>query len=456
MVNRRPFGLSSLATGVFAGAAHAGASHPSQTQADLLQRFLHDRVAPGGFVAVTSGHAMTSVQTWGHASKPFAQPVTDRTLFHLGSCGKQVTALAILKLQKDGRVDPSRPVGDYIAGLPDTWAAVPVSRLLDHTSGLPEYLAVLTEWDRPQTRETVLNAMRDRPLDFTPGEAWSYSNTGYLLLGWLISDVTGGSYAEYLREALFEPAGLPTARADAAEELIDQRAEPYTWRDDQVVHAARMESSVSAAGDGGVLMSASDAAPWRAALEHGRLVDAGALRQALVAAPLATGRAAPYNYGFFLDQTGGRQVHAHSGETPGFVAYWLALPEAGLSALVAANYDGPRGVSLSELAAAALEANTPGSTWLSLAGEQVDGRARALKSILTRGEATPDAAVLAPETLVLLRMNRLRRMTVDDIRPLESWSVGRTEHVRYRIRSGSETRHLVAGWTEDDKLYWLY
>ena len=136
-------------------------------------------------VAVTVVREGQAIGFWsaGDASLPFRVPVTDHTLFHIGSVGKHITALAVMQLVDAGSVMPDAPVGGYLEGLPPSWAAIPVRRLLTHTSGLPDYGRVIRDWDRPQSRELILNAIGTAPLLFAPGTAWAYSNTNYVVLG---------------------------------------------------------------------------------------------------------------------------------------------------------------------------------------------------------------------------------------------------------------------------------
>lgn len=110
---------------------------------------------------------------------------------------------------------------------------------------------------------------------------------------------------------------------------------------------------------------------------------------------------------------------------------------------------------LEDLAAAAVEASRPGLTWLSLPDLGADSRSRLLHRILGREPGAIDTAPLAPEMRILAGMGRLRRMVIEDVSPLESWSLGSAEMVRYRFRSRSEIRHMVAGWTADERLFWL-
>lgn len=417
--------------------------------------------AGGVLVAVRGGRAI-AVYPWGRASLPFDVPVTDRTLFHLGSNAKFMTSVAVAQLVEAGALGFDDPIGRRLPDLPPSMAGVSVSQLLHHTSGLMDYPGVLPDWDRPQTREIVLAAMKDQPVLFQPGESWSYSNTNYLLLGWLIETLSGQSYADYIQARVFAPAGAPTARADASQQVIPHRAEPYEFQDGAFRHAVRMEDGVSRAADGGLLFSALDAAPWRAALDRDRLVSAATMRRLLAPAAQNTGRLAPYGCGVFLEQTRGAAVRRHTGGVPGFISNWITWPEADLSILALTNSMAPTGPALTDMILTLAEALQPGVSWRGLTpvGDGSDRRSRALRSLLERaaGAPAPDG-VLAPE-LALRPAAALRRVSgLTGLAPLEAWPVGESpdqgEMVRYRVSTPGGDRDLVVGWTPDDRLYWM-
>jgi D-alanyl-D-alanine carboxypeptidase len=417
--------------------------------------------AGGVLVAVRGGRAVT-VYPWGRASLSFDVPVTDRTLFHLGSNAKFMTSVAVAQLVEAGALGFDDPVGEHLPDLPPSMAGIGLSHLLHHTSGLVDYPEILPDWDRPQTREIVLAAMKDQPVLFQPGESWSYSNTNYLLLGWLIETLSGQSYADYIQTRVFTPAGAPAARADAAGQVVPHRAEPYEFHDGAPRHAVRMDDGVSRAADGGLLFSALDAAPWRGALDGDRLVSAASMRRLLTPAPLTTGRFAPYGCGVFLEQTRGAEVRRHTGGVPGFISNWITWPGADLSILALTNSMAQNGPVLTDMILTLAESLRPGVSWrgLSPVGDGSDHRSRALRALLERPEGAPAPdGLLAPE-LALRPAAQLRRVPgLTDLKPLERWIVADSreqgEMERYRLNGPFGVRDLVAGWTADDRLYWL-
>ena len=433
---------------------------PASLAAELAELANLDAVAGAAVTVARDGEA---VGFWGagYASLPFRVPVTERTLFHIGSVGKHITALAVMQLVDAGRIRLAASLGTYVTGLPEAWAAVPVCSLLTHTSGLPDYGTVIKEWDRPQGRDVILDAIGARPPLFAPGEAWAYSNTNYLVLGWLIEAMGGMPYARYLRDRLFRPAALPTAREDSGEDVIPERAEPYDYRNGRFLHAVRIERSVSAAADGGVLFSACDIAPWSLALSRARLASPALMAEAVTPVRLATGRQVPYGFGWFAERTRGHELHQHAGRVPGFGALLVHLPAVALWVAVMANTTPPPPLLVMALTTA--EAFSPGSTFLSLpsAGDARDPGTLRVREMLERGRAPPDPGWFAPEMQVRLRAAAgglppalPAGMHFERLEPIEAYAVDGGRMVRYRASLAGRANHYLVGWAERDRFFW--
>jgi CubicO group peptidase (beta-lactamase class C family) len=426
-----------------------------------LARLANLDVVAGAAVTVARDGAAIGFWGAGYASLPFRVPVTERTLFHIGSVGKHITALAVMQLVDAGCVRLAASLGAYVPGLPEAWAVVPVRSLLTHTSGLPDYGTVIKEWDRPQGRDVILDAIGARAPLFAPGEAWAYSNTNYLVLGWLIEAVGGEPYAHYLRDRLFRPAALPTAREDSGEDVVAERAEPYDYRNGRFLHAVRIERSVSAAADGGVLFSACDIAPWSAALSGSRLASPALMVEAVTPVRLATGRQVPYGFGWFAERTRGHELRQHAGRVPGFGALLMHLPAAALWVAVMANTTPPPPLLLMALTAA--EAFAPGSTFLSLpsAGDARDPRTLRVREVLERAATPPDLNWFAPEMRVRLRAGAgglppalPAGMRFERLEPIESYAVDGGRMVRYRASLAGHASHHLFGWVGHDRIFW--
>ncbi|MDB5420344.1 MAG: beta-lactamase [Brevundimonas sp.] len=463
MLDRR--GLFAAAAGSaalsFAPSAWARSPLPSADAVTALDALRKGKTTIGGvLVAVHKGQTV-ALYPWGKASLPFDVAVNERTLFHLGSNGKLMTSVAVFQLIEAGLVGPNDPIGAHVQGLPPSIAGIQINHLLHHTSGLIDYPEVLPDWDRPQTRDIVIAALKDQPVHFQPGESWQYSNTNYVLLGWLVADVSGQSYADYVQARLFNSAGTPTARADASQQIIPNRAEPYSIDSDGIRHSVRMDNEVSRSADGGVLFSALDVAPWRAALDTNRLLSAQSMSRIVSPGQLTSGRLAPYGCGVFLQRTRGADLWRHTGGVPGFVSNWLTWPQADLSILAVINSEGSGGVALGDMITTLAESIQPGVTWTGLApaGDGSDVRTRALRSLLERSANSPAPdGLLASELSWMSGDGMARVQGLEKIVPLESWYVGANpaegEMTRYRLTRGGVQRDIVVGWTADDRIYW--
>ena len=154
---------------------------------------------------------------FGHASLPFEVPVDERTLFHVGSVGKHLTAIALLQQVDRGKVALADPLGKFVPDIPDEWARRSVGSCLHHTSGLPEYETDAFDSTQPHTRAEVIAAAAAGSPAFAEGEAWSYTNMNYILAGYVIEAASGEAFADYLVRHVLAPAGLQDARLDAAQ-----------------------------------------------------------------------------------------------------------------------------------------------------------------------------------------------------------------------------------------------
>jgi CubicO group peptidase (beta-lactamase class C family) len=433
--------------------------------ADLIRR---NRMPAAAVGAVLHGRPVLA-DALGLASLPFNAPATARTLFHWGSASKHLTAALVVRLALEGRVDLGDPVGRHVAGLPEALSGLPIHNLLSHTSGAPDYALLGGQPDlapdRHIDRATFLAKIAALKPDFAPGQVWSYSNTGYVLLGYLIADVYGRPYRDVVTDLLLKPAGLDEGRMDDAPAVIMERAEPYDLDNGVFRHAVTMDAEFSAWPDGGVLMSARDAARWEAGLQSGRQVSAEALRRMTTADRLATGRGAAYGFGWFLDRVHGREVHYHGGSVPGFLTFYIRVPALGLGVVAMTNVGsdgGGRGVQ--EIAQMVAEHLAPGCTWRSLqpiADDHPDLTAAA-RAILTRGKTPLDPDRYGPEIASVIGRPAGRRAGPPNLASLgamtgfsliEAYRDPDGEIRRYRAAFADQSVDVVFGYAADGRIF---
>src|SRR5580700_12179974 len=174
---------------------------------------------PGLALGVYRDGKIVKAEGYGGANLEWDVPAKADTIFQSGSVGKQFTAAAVMMLVEEGKVALDDPVQKYFPDAPESWKDIKIRNLLSHTSGLGEYEnGPRTKPDGPfylrldMTEDEMYKRIAAMPMDFKPGEDWSYRNTNYVLLGIVIHKVTGKFYGDYLQERIFKPLGMSSTR----------------------------------------------------------------------------------------------------------------------------------------------------------------------------------------------------------------------------------------------------
>jgi CubicO group peptidase (beta-lactamase class C family) len=237
-------------------------------QADAyLKRKLGDRKFMGA-VLISRNEQVLFKNAYGWADAEWEVPNTTDTIFRLGSLSKQFTAAAVVQLAQQGKLKLDDPVWRYDANLPETWKSVTLHQLLSHTSGIPNYTSQSGFWPtivRPYTPQELVNVVREKPLDFTPGSRWAYSNTNYILLGIVIEKVSGRKYADYMREEVFRPLHMQNSGYDSPTPLLKHRAHGYVPSGNTMANAPYIDMTVPYSA-GALYSTVDDLLKWDQAL----------------------------------------------------------------------------------------------------------------------------------------------------------------------------------------------
>ncbi len=223
----RALGIAAVLCASLAGARAEGADAARLARADAVVRAeMHLEQIPGLAIAIVDHGKVVLARGYGYANVEQSAPVTVDTVFQSGSVGKQFTAAAVMLLVEDGRLSLDDPVTQYLPEAPPEWKAIRIRHLLTHTAGIPDYRteALPADMRRSYTeRELVQMVCASKP-EFPPGERYSYSNPGYLLLGAIIGRVGGRHYSDLLGERVFRPLGMKSAREIDDADIIMHRA----------------------------------------------------------------------------------------------------------------------------------------------------------------------------------------------------------------------------------------
>jgi CubicO group peptidase (beta-lactamase class C family) len=159
---------------------------------DYVKTQMRERHIPGAALAIIKDGRLIKAEGYGLANVELNVPATKETVFEIGSITKQITAAAIMLLVEEGRVNLDEKIGKYLPNTPESWNNVTVRHLLTHTSGIKSYTGLTGfELTKRLKRDDFVKALSTHPLEFTPGERWIYSNSGYNLLGFIIETVSG-------------------------------------------------------------------------------------------------------------------------------------------------------------------------------------------------------------------------------------------------------------------------
>ncbi|MFI5387676.1 MAG: serine hydrolase [Fimbriimonadales bacterium] len=289
-----------------------------------------------GSVLVARGHEILLSKGYGSANLEWSVPNSPDTRFRLGSVTKQFTAASILLLEERGKLKTDDPVKKLMPDAPAAWDKVTIFHLLTHTSGIasftgfPDYAA---QEPFATTPEKLVARFRDKPLEFQPGEKWSYSNSGYVLLGYLIEKASGESYEKFVRENIFEPLGMKDSGYDSNSAIIPKRAAGYAPGKDGPVNAGFIHMSIPFSA-GGLYSTTGDLLRWEEGLFGGKVLSAASL------AKMTTPFKNEYACGVSVHTVNGHKAIEHGGGIEGFSTFLAYYPEDKLTVVALANRNG--------------------------------------------------------------------------------------------------------------------
>jgi CubicO group peptidase (beta-lactamase class C family) len=295
----------------------------------------HQKI-PGLSVAIVRGDSTLLARGYGFANLEHRVPASDSTVYQSGSLGKQFTATAVGMLAQQGRLSLDERITKWFPEGKGAWDSVRVRHLLTHTSGVPDYTDTIIDLRKDYTEEQLVRLAAKQPLDFPAGTSWSYSNTGYLLLGVIIHRVTGRFYGDVLQELLFKPLGMHT-RVISEADIVPNRAAGYRLVKGQLKNQEWVSPSLNTTADGALYLTVNDLAKWAVALNQQRVPAGRVLDQAWTPVKLADGGTFPYGYGWDLSPQRGHRRIGHTGSWQGFKTAIYRYPDLDLSVVVLAN-----------------------------------------------------------------------------------------------------------------------
>lgn len=304
-----------------------------------MEQVVESYVSAGKFtgsVLVARGNEVLLSKGYGAANHEWNISNSPSTKFRLGSITKQFTAACILLLEERGRLKTDDPVRKFMPDAPAAWDKITIFHLLTHTSGIPSFTGFpdyASLEPLATTPEKLVARFRDKPLDFQPGEKWSYSNSGYLLLGYLIEKISGQSYETFVRDNIFTPLGMKDSGYDSNSAIILHRASGYTPSPRGPQNAGFIHMSIPHAA-GALYSTTEDLLRWEQGLFGGKLLSAASLQK------MTTPFKNEYAFGVHVGDSHGHKAIDHGGGIEGFNTFLSYQPDDKLTVIALANLNG--------------------------------------------------------------------------------------------------------------------
>ncbi len=338
-------GLASLSL-----TAVTGSTKPQTDSGQEVDKVVEaQRVAqkiPGVSVAVCRRGKIVKAGGYGLANVELNVAAAPETIYQTGSVGKQFAAMAVMMLVEEGKLSLNDKISKYINDTPPAWSGITVRHLLTHTSGIPDYAGdvgplgnQVIDLRRDYTEEQLVAAFTKMPMDFAPGEKWSYSNTGYALLGFIIRRVTGEFYGDVLQQRIFHPLGMTSTRIISEADIVPNRSSGYRLVDGQLKNQEWVSPTLNTTADGALYTNVLDMAKWDAALDARKLLKQSSYDAMWSPVKLNNGKTYPYGFGWFLSDENGKKVVSHDGAWQGFTMNITRHLDERLTVIVMTNLD---------------------------------------------------------------------------------------------------------------------
>lgn len=301
---------------------------------------LKDKDGPGGVFMVAKNGKPIYEKAFGKANIELGVDLTNENVFQLGSMTKQFTAIAILMLEEQGKLNTKDTITKYIPDYP-SGNSITIHHLLTHTSGIKDFTKMRSLKDIAQKEMTprmMVDFFKNEPVGFLPGEKFEYNNSGYFLLGYIIELVSGETYEDFIKKHIFQKAGMDRSGYASDRLIIRNKAYGYQKKENGYVNKAMISYSIPFAA-GSLMSTAEDLLKWQNALSRNTLLKAGNAKKAFSKYKLNNGEAFTYGYGWHIRDIRGVPTREHGGSIFGYKTMGVYIPSEDLYVIGLTNCD---------------------------------------------------------------------------------------------------------------------
>lgn len=309
----------------------------SQSLSEKLNRYFEAAQKAGifnGSVMIAKGGDILIDKGYGFKNFDAKTPNGANTIFQIGSVTKQFTSTIILKLAEQGKLSLNDKLNKYFPDFPNA-DKVTIENLLTHTSGIYNYTNdtsfMIHDVERSFNRQMLFTMIKDKPLEFEPGSKFSYSNSGYLLLGYIIEKVTGKKYERVVRAQIFTPLNMNHSGFDFTHLKSADKATGYSVITGTTATKSKIVDSSVSFSAGAIFSNLSDLYKWDQSLLTEKILKKGSLENAFKP------RQSKYGLGWTIDTIEGRRLITHNGGIDGFLSHNSIIPADSISISILSN-----------------------------------------------------------------------------------------------------------------------
>ena len=294
---------------------------------------------PGISVILAQGDEILYRNGHGIANLEHNLSISPDMVFRLGSLTKQMTTASIMMLAEEGLLQVDDPITQYFPDYPTHGYTITLRHLMTHTSGIIDFLAIeefpnIVKEDISAT--DVVDFFKNAPMNFATGEAYSYTNSGFVMLGAIIEQLSGQSYEDFIQERIFTPLGMDNTYHGDFKKLIPNRVTGYEMGPEGYENSAYLSMTIPGAA-GAIISNVDDMLKWNTALFAGEVVSQESLDEMTTPFVLNNGELSNYGFGLAVQSLRGQPMISHTGGINGFITYSAYLPESEMYVAVLGN-----------------------------------------------------------------------------------------------------------------------
>ncbi len=307
---------------------------------DSLLQEKYPSNGPGATFMISKKGNIIYKKAFGLANLELSVPMQTENIFEIGSMTKQFTAISILMLMEQGKLDLNDQITKFIPDYPTHGKAITIHHLLTHTSGIKNYTrmkAITGIAKKDLTPLELINFFKNETMDFEPGEQFKYNNSGYVILGHIIEFLSGQSYASFVEENIFKKLNMTSSSYATHTKIIKNKVSGYHKRNNYTKNMHISYSLPYAAGS--LLSNIDDMLKWQEAIKNNLLICKETTEKAFTNYTLNNGKYINYGYGWHIKTLNNTRNFEHGGSIFGFKSMGVYLPDLDIYVIGLSNCD---------------------------------------------------------------------------------------------------------------------